>query len=127
MQREFRALLIGSAPVVALIAAQAIAWGAPMQGTRPPTIALHLIDNADGLTMRGPDGLWQGRVQVDAYGLSYGETRAVADAVIATLHGFRGGGFRGIFLAQQRDSHEAGASDRPFRISIDFMTHWRAE
>lgn len=127
MQQDFRALLTGSAEVAALAPAQAIAWGAPMQGTRPPAIALHLIDNADGMTMQGPNGLWQGRVQVDVYALSYGETRAVADAVIAALHGFRGGGFRGIFLAQQRDHHETGAVDRPFRISIDFMTHWRAE
>ncbi len=125
MQREFRALLTGSAAVTALLAAQAIDWGAPMQGTRPPRIALHLIDNADGMTMQGPDGLWQGRVQVDVYGLTYGDTRAIADAVIGALHGFRGGGFRGIILAQTRDSHETGASDRPFRISMDFMTNWR--
>lgn len=127
MQREFRALLTGSAAVAALVSAQAIAWGAPMQGTRLPAVALHLIDDADGMTMQGPDGLWQGRVQVDVYALSYGDTRTIADAVIAALHGFRGGGFRGIFLAQQRDRYETGASDRPFRISIDFMTHWRAE
>lgn len=127
MEEELRALLVTAPAVTALVPATAINWGEIPQGTRPPAIALHLIDNADGMTLQGPDGLWQGRVQIDAYALTFAGATMIARALRDRLHGYKGGGFRLISLAQQRSNQDRGALDRPFWISIDFMTHWRAE
>lgn len=125
MEEEFRALLQGSAALTAIVPPGNINWGEVPQGTRPPAIALHLIDNADGLTQQGPDGLWRGRVQVDVYGLTFGDATQAAQAVRDTLHGYRGGGFRLIFLSQQRSNQDQQAVDRPYWISMDFITNWR--
>lgn len=119
MKKELRSLL------TSVISAERIAWGRFPQDTPLPAVLLHLIDDADGMTMQGPDGLWRGRVQVDCYALAYDEADALARAVIAQLRGYRGGGFRGIILKGQRDDNETGASDRPYCISIDFQTNWR--
>ncbi|KEP68416.1 hypothetical protein DL1_11940 [Thioclava dalianensis] len=123
MQKEFRALLKGSAAVSAL--ASAIDWGLLPQSVALPAIALELIDNADGLTMQGPDGLWRGRVQVDCYAGTYGGAVALSEAVIDLLSGYRSGNWRLIMLVAQRSNTETRASDQPYRISVDFMTNWR--
>ncbi|WP_170295002.1 DUF3168 domain-containing protein [Paracoccus aestuariivivens] len=125
MEEEFRALLTTSSAVMALVAPANINWGEVPQGARPPAIALHLIDNVDGLTQQGPDGLWQGRVQVDVYDLTFGGATIVARAVRDVLHGYRAGGFRLISLSQQRSNKNQQAVDRPYWISMDFITNWR--
>lgn len=119
MQEELRSLL------TTVISAERIAWGRFTQDTPLPAVLLHLIGNADGMTMQGPDGLWRGRVQVDCYALTYGEAAVLARAVITLLRGYRGGGFRGIILTGQRDDNETVANDRPCCISMDFKTNWR--
>ena len=126
MEKDFRALLTGSTAVTALVAKSAIAFGVVPQGTKLPAIALNVVSNRDGLTMQGPDGLWQGRVQVDCYGADYGAAVALAEAVTGVLHGHRAGAFRLILLDSRRDHNEPGAVDRPFRIGLDFITNWRA-
>lgn len=127
MEEEFRALLQGSAALTAIVAPEKINWGEVPQGAHPPAIALHLIDNVDGLTQQGPDGLWQGRVQVDVYDLTFGGAMAAARAVQGILRGYQGGGFRLITLAQQRSNKDQQAVDRPYWISMDFITNWRRE
>lgn len=125
MEEEFRAVLQGSAALTAIVAPEQINWGEVPQDARPPAIVLHLIDNADGLTQQGPDGLWQGRVQVDVYDLTFGGATLAARAVQEVLHGYRGGGFRLIRLSQQRSNKDQQAVDRPYWISMDFITNWR--
>lgn len=109
-----------------VIGEEKIAWGRLAQEAALPALLLHLIGQAEGMTQQGPDGLCRARVQIDCYAHSYEEADALARAVIARLHGYRGGGFRGIFLADRRDDDDPGASDRPFRVSMDFKTNWRA-
>lgn len=125
MEEEFRALLQGSAALTAIVPSGNINWGEVPQGTRPPAIALHVIDNADGLTQQGRDGLWQGRVQVDVYDLTFGDATLAARAVDDLLGGYRGGGFRLITLSQQRSNKDQQSVDRPYWISMDFITNWR--
>ncbi|KFI24327.1 tail completion protein gp17 [Paenirhodobacter enshiensis] len=125
MQTEFRALLTGSAEVTALVPAARINWKEHPQDAPFPAIILHLIGNAPGLTQQGPTSLWSGRVQVDCLALDYATAAQIGAAVTRLLNGYRGGGFRGVFLASTRDDQDTGASDRPFLISTDFMTHWR--
>ncbi|RMC37497.1 DUF3168 domain-containing protein [Paracoccus alkanivorans] len=127
MEEDFWTLLTGSAAIVAVIPSSSIVWGAWPQGQAWPGIVLNIVENIDGLTYAGPDGFWQGRVQVDCYAETYPVAKQLARSALSVLSGHRGGAFRGIFLASTRDHREDGASDRPFRISMDFMTHWRAQ
>ena len=127
MEKAFRALLTSSAAVTALVPASAIAFGVVPQGTKLPAVALHVISNRDGLTYKGPDGLWQGIVQVDCYGADYGATVTLADTITALLSGYRGGSFQGIFLNARRDTYDPAATPRAHRVSLDFATKWRPQ
>lgn len=123
MQTELRALLLASSAVSDLVSDR-VDWGVLRQGARRSAIVLHLIGHRQGVTQQGPDGLWRGRVQVDCIGADYVDAVAVAAAVTALLHGYSGGGFQLILLADQRDDYETEAQGRPFRISLDFLTNW---
>lgn len=125
MEKAFRSLLTGSAAVTALVPASRISWGVIAQGKPLPGVALNVISNRDGLTYKGPDDLWQGRVQVDIYDTDYGATLSLASEIIALLSGYRGGQFQGIFLDARRDHYDPAAINRPHRVSLDFATKWR--
>ena len=127
MEEDFRALLLADSGVSAL-AGSRVNWGAHPQGQSLPAVVLNVVSDADGMTMQGPDGLWQGRVQADAYAETYGAAKGLAQAVIARLNGHRGGGFRLVEHVATRDSREGGSNEaeHPFRVSLDFLTHWRA-
>lgn len=126
METGFRALLTSSAEVSALAPADRIVWGMLGQGKALPAAVLNAVSNNQGMTQQGPDGLWQGRVQVDCYGLTYAAAKELADAVIKILNGYRDANFRLIVFDARRDHNETGATDRPHRISLDFLTNWRA-
>jgi hypothetical protein len=127
MQQTFRALLKG-APSVTAFCGERIDWGARLQGDGYPAIEMHLIGDVAGHTLTGSDGLSSGRVQVDCYAKDYVEAAALAKAVGLVLDGYRQDGFRGIFLDARRDNSERGANeaDRPFRVTLDFLTKWRS-
>ena len=122
MEEDFRALLVG-APSVGLSGTH-VNFGTHPQGLRLPAIVLTVVDSGQGLTLDGPDGLWDGRVQVDCYGDHYDDAKRLSRAVISTLSGHSDDAFQGIFHVATRDTHETGATDRPFRVSLDFSTHW---
>ncbi|SIO36483.1 Protein of unknown function [Rhodovulum sp. ES.010] len=123
MEEEFRALL------QAALAGVPVNWGAHPQGAGWPGVVLNVIGGAEGLTQQGPDGLFSGRVQADCYARRYSDAKALSRLVVAALDGHRGGGFRGVFRVATRDGRDddANGGDRLFRVSLDFMTHWRAE
>lgn len=127
MQGEFRALLLASSGVDALVSDR-VHWGEHPQGYPLPAIVLHRVSEVDGLHMQGPDVFPEYRVQVDCYGQTYAQVEQVSRAVMAVLHGYRGGGFALVRHAGTRDSREGGADEatRPFRVSLDFTCHWRA-
>jgi len=127
LEEDFRAVLLAAGAVTALAPAARINWGAHPQGAAYPAIVLNTISGAEGYTYSGPDGLSQGRVQVDCYGHSYADAKGLSRAVIAAIGGYSGANFQGIFHASTRDSREGGSNeaDRPYRVSLDFMTHWR--
>jgi hypothetical protein len=128
MEEDFRALLTGASAVTALVPVARINWGAHPQGGGAPYLVLTVIGNEAGLTMQGPDGLWQGRVQVDCCAPDYAAAKIASRAVIAVLHSYRGGGFRLVEHVATRDSREGGSNEaeRAFRVSLDFITNWRA-
>ena len=128
MEEALRAVLTGAAPVTGLVPAARINWGAHPQGAGLPGVVLNVISAAEGLTMQGPDGMSEGRVQVDCYAASYAAAKEISRAVVSVLHGHRGGGLRLVRHVATRDSREGGTNEaeRPFRVSLDFTTSWRA-
>ena len=89
MEEAIRAALLASSGVTALVPAARINWGEHPQGTGTPYITMMTVSDAEGLTMQGPDGLSQGRIQVDCYSPTYAQTKQVSRAVRAVLHGYR--------------------------------------
>ncbi|SOC11448.1 uncharacterized protein DUF3168 [Rhodobacter sp. JA431] len=126
MENDFLALLRGDAALADLVPAGRINWGLSVDGQPLPSIMLTLIGNDNVVTQQGPTNLWQGRVQVDVFGLNYGEARGVAGAVIDLLQCYRGGAFRLIKLDGQRSGLEQASVNLPERITLDFLTSWRA-
>ena len=125
MEEELRALLLATSAITSLTGTR-IDWGATAQGETGTRLVLWVIDGAEGVTLDGGDGLFQGRVQVDCYGDSYGAAALLSRAVVALLHGHRGGGFQGIFHESTRSTREGGTNEayRPFRASLDFIVNW---
>ena len=125
MEEELRALLLATAGVTA-ICGQRIEWGAPTQGTDLPAIVLNVASGFEGIHMNGA-GPFEGRVQVDCYGLTFGSAKTLSRAVVAALNFYRGGGFQIISHTSTRDSREGGSNEaeRPYRTSLDFNMTWR--
>ncbi|RHZ91151.1 DUF3168 domain-containing protein [Cereibacter sphaeroides] len=126
MEEALRALLLASGGVTAL-AAKRVNFGSHPQGDPLPALVLNTISDREGLTVSGPDGVQQARVQIDCYAESYGAAKQLSRAVRAVLHGHSGGGFQGVFLDGARDLREPGDdTGRPYRVSLDFLTIYSA-
>tara|TARA_Y100000310_G_scaffold325782_1_gene389815 strand:+ start:1087 stop:1467 length:381 start_codon:yes stop_codon:yes gene_type:complete len=125
MEEQFRALLLADASVMALSGGR-ISYGVANDSSGP-YVVLWTISDANDHTLDGPDGLWVGRIQADCYATHYGDAKRLSRAVRAALDGKREGNFRAIFHDATRDGREGGTNDadRPFRVSLDFLTHWR--
>lgn len=125
MEEEFRALLLNSSAVSAFVGVR-VDWGSRVQGEPLPALVLNVISGAEGLTLQGPDGLHEGRVQVDCYALTMGAATQLSRAVLTLLHGYRGGGFGLVQHIATRNSREGGTNEaeRPYRVSLDFNTFW---
>ena len=127
MEEAFKDVLTGNATVTALAPAARINWGSRPQGSPLPAVVLNVVSDNEGLTLKGRDGLSVGRVQVDCYGATYTQAKQLSRAVRSALSGYRGGSFRLVEHVATRDSREGGTNeaDRPFRVMLDFLTHWR--
>jgi hypothetical protein len=127
MKAAFRAILLASSGVTTLAPASRINWGARPQGSALPGVVMNVTSDAEDYTLAGRDGLSQGRVQVDCYGQTHTEAEQLSAAVRAALSGYRGGNFRLVEHVATQDRREGGANeaDRPFRVILDFLTHWR--
>ena len=125
MEEAFHAILAAS-PAVTDVVGDRLNFGATVQGARYPRIVMFTIDDAEGHNLDGPDGHSIGRVQVDCYAMSYEETKLLSRTVRAVLDGYSGDGFQGVFHALSRDTREGGSNEakRPFRVSLDFITHY---
>jgi len=125
VEEDLRDVLLADTAVSAL--ARAISWGEHPQGIALPGVVLTRVSGAEGMTMAGPDGLTVARVQIDCWARTYAGAVDLSRAVVAVLHGYRGGGFQGVFHLATRDGREGGsnAADMPFRVSLDFETFWR--
>lgn len=129
MKNEFKSLLTSTAAVTALVPAPRINWVVHPQGAGNPYIVMQTISGSEGLTMKGADGLFEGRVQIDVYGSSFEQVEPISRTINDLLHGYRGGGFRLIRHVGERDDREGGSNvaERLFRCSLDFTVAWRAK
>lgn len=128
MDEALWALLTGASAVTALCG-QRIYWGEAPQGTSLPAIVLTVIGGTDQPHLRGTDGLWRYRVQVDCYGADRPTARSLHRAVLDRLNGystFTGSGITGCFVDGIRDDTEDAATGRVSLVSSDFNITWRA-
>ena len=125
MEEQIVTLLLASSGVTALCGNR-INFGANAQGAAYPRIVMWTIGDAEGHNLQGPDGHSVGRIQADCYGATYASAKQLSRAVRAVLDGYSGGGLQGVFLAGTRDTREGGSNEaeRPFRVSLDFITHF---
>ncbi|RRH69968.1 tail completion protein gp17 [Falsigemmobacter faecalis] len=126
MDQELFSLLTGAAPVADLVGPR-IFWGLAPAGTPLRMLVLNIISGSDSPHLRGTDGLWRYRVQVDCYGENRPDARELSQAVVALLNGHRSGGFRSVLLEATREDLEEAAHGRPWRFSHDFIIYWRAQ
>ena len=123
MKSDLRSLIQSDAQIAALAS---VDWNARAQGATGPAIVLHQISGAEGVTQKGSDAVFEGRGQVDCFAASYTDAEALRGHLVRLLHGYRGGGFLGVFHAATREGRENDA-EKEFRISLDFMVHHRSE
>jgi len=129
VEQELRNLLRGD-PDIAAQTDGRVNWTLHPQGAAYPALVLNVVSDLPGLSLSGPTGLFQGRVQIDAYALSsIDDAIRLGRAVTNLLHGHAGGGFRGVWQDGRRTSREGGTNEatRPYRVSLDFVTNWRAQ
>lgn len=126
MEEDLRALMLADSGLAAIVGNR-INFGEHPQGAGHPAIVLTTISNEVYMHMNGKGGLEESRVQVDAYGKTYGDAKRAARAAIKLLHFYRGGGFLLISQLSTRDSRETGSNEaeRLYRVSVDFSTAWR--
>lgn len=120
MEANLRALLIGHAPLTALVPAARIVWNYLPQNTQRPAIVLFKIAGTPGLVLEGSDGLAASVVQIDVQATGVSSMWAIRDVLLALLHGHRDAAFDGIFLRTERqDSEELTGGTIFHRASLD--------
>ena len=121
MEAALRTLIIGYAPLTALVPAARIVWNHLPQATTRPAIVLYKVSGAPGITMQGSDGLTGSIVQIDVQALTVISMWAIRDQLLALLHGHLDDDFPGIFLSSERqDSDTLAAGTLVHRASLDF-------
>lgn len=126
MEEELYALLHSSERVFSLAGHQ-LYWGIAPNTAKLPHLVMTVVSGAEGMTLDGPDGLFQGRVQIDCCGAKRPAAQQLSLAVLDLLQGYAGGGFQGVFLDSSREDVDAAAQGRAARISHDFNVNWSAD
>ena len=65
MEALLRALIVGNAGMIALVAPSSVVWSHLPQTTPRPAIVLYRISGAPGIHMQGSDNLLNATVQID--------------------------------------------------------------
>lgn len=102
-----------------------IYWGIAPQDAKLPYVVVAVISATDSPHMQGAGGFWQYRVQVDSYGADRPSARTLSRVIRGEMNGTRAGDLRLILFDTEREIYEAGADQRPFRISQDYIITWR--
>ncbi len=127
MEEAFIGLLLSDAAVQAVLSNRINWLSAPQgNGVRPYAILQRASGQVD-YHSQGASGYRQARIQIDSYGDTYGSAMKASRAIRSRLSGYRDARFQGIFLDSERDLPAADAGDvtRLFRVSSDYIIHYR--
>lgn len=132
MEEALRSLLVADAGVSGQVGTR-IYWGRRSQSTSElPAIVLEKISAPRDYHYTGPSNLIESRVQIDCFGLSYGQAKSAARAAIAKLNGYVGTQsgvvFQRISIDNERDydAQESAANRYLFVTSVDLLI-WHDE
>lgn len=126
MEEAVRRLLLDAAAMKALVGDR-VDWGVRSQGAALPAVVIHLISGLPGMTMAGPSGWSQDRLQFDCWGRTYKAARDVADVLAG-----RGGLLLGLrrdlpglrlrtFIIGRRSDSDRDDAGPVHRASVDVM------
>lgn len=125
MEDALRSHLLAQNPLTALTSTR-IDWGARPQGKASPCVVLHRVGGEREQSMEGPDGVIASRVQVDCWGVTYTDAKAVAVQVMAALNGYRAGAILRVFIDSERDDQFLDPPDPLYRTRLDLRV-WHTE
>lgn len=132
MEEAITATLLGDTAVAARVSTR-VNWLLRPQDTDVlPAITLQRLSGVREYDMDGPCNLVSSRLQLDAWGETYGDAKLTARDAISALSGFSGTvsgtELQGVFVDGERDfrADDAGAVRRLFRTSVDFII-WHKE
>jgi hypothetical protein len=125
MEEAFRARLLAHAGLASLVASRVV-WIERPQGTGLPAVTLQLVSIGRDYTYSGADGTGNPRVQVDCWGRSYGEAKAVSRAVISAVEQRATQGavkFAPAFIDAARDMppEELAGGVKVYRVTLDII------
>lgn len=129
MEQDFRAILAGHAPLIALVGTRIYPSTYP-QGAADPAIRYTKISDTDQPHMKGRDGLWSSIVQVDVRAATAEQALAARDVLVGLLNPYRGQKASTDFrLIQLRDDRgiqfEKTDAKSYYTISLDFDVIYR--
>lgn len=126
MQGALRARLLAAGAVAAL-AARRVTWVDRPQESALPAITLQVVSDPRPQHLQGFNSLRPTRVQLDAWGDSYADVRALTEAAIAAVvpEGvFNGVTFNRAMVDGSRDLGERTETKFIYRISTDLIIWW---
>lgn len=129
MQEALRAKLIADATVTSLVTSR-IYWVTRPQNSSMPAIVLQTISDGRPQHLKGFDDLRDTRVQVDCWGTTYAQAKAMAEAVInAAVPESAGNGiiFNRAMVDAVDDGGEVVGTAFAYRVRIDLIIWWQEE
>lgn len=126
MEEAVRKLLLDT-PAMKAFVDKRVDWGVRSQGAALPAVVLHLISAVPGMTMAGPSGWSQDRLQIDCWARTYKAAHDVAD-VLAGRDGLLLGLHRDLpgvrlrtFIIGRRSDSDRDDAGPLHRASVDVM------
>jgi hypothetical protein len=112
-------------PEVAALLGDRLTPGVRTQGAALPSAVFNLVGDLPDITNDGESGLSEARIQLDAYGQTYAQAKALARAMRARLSGWRGQvddwAIQGAFQQTARDTFTHDAPEKIHGVSTDFI------
>ena len=124
MEEALRAALLADAGVAALVGRR-VSWGARPQSSLLPAVILHNVSSPMTHTLRGRVGMTGHLVQIDCWGGSYAQAKALARAVTAALDALKAEPLQAFPESARDDDFTQGDGPDPsgasdfYRTSID--------